>query len=1137
VGAVQEGILAMSWSPDQELVIFATGNDTVLAMSKDWEMLFENPIDLIPPKQQKAGTTTKAVQQPITKQPTKICWRADGKFFVVISTDASDGKQWIRIWERSGGLFARNETTVTGLLSSVHWRPDGSIIAVPQYLANKNETNIAFFEKNGLQHYEFLLEKGGASQVRSLQWNADSDVLAVHFVPHSQTQIEVVQLWYRGNYHWYLKQELRFDAQSAPTFVTWDNNISLRLHVMCNNGTYQCYDFCWDHTISSGNDKSNPCTCVVIDTKKLLFTPFRYAVVPPPMSAASLDCSKAVSNISFSPSKNLLVQYSDGSIEFLGMTTDPKPPKFGLPPKLISVLDFGDHKLANLRLVTFVNDNTIYAAEASEVAQGDNLVIIKIADFAKITEVTRYPYPQKILRIAVNSFTGHVFVQTQGGALYIQSADKEPQENAESFDHPCPVFAPCHMADEEVVVGLTSRGVLYLNSNVASSNCSSFALHDQFLLFTTFSNQLRVVPLSIPVHEALDLASASPSSKNDDSYRELERGSKLVCAVPSDIRVVLQMPRGNLEGIYPRAIVLAYIRKLLNEQNYREAVVISRKYKIDMNLIFDHNPQLFLNNTEDFVRKVNDTDLINLFLAALGNSDITETRYPGYFTSEEKLESSKTNRKDLIANKINSVCDTMRESLKKVDEKKFIPSIIMTFAKHDPPMLEEALTLVRTLGSASEQALTYLIFLADVNKLYDIALGMYDFDLVLMVAQKSQKDPREYLPFIANLQKLEKYYQRYSIDIHLERYESALKNLALAGPQYIEECLKLIKQRSLYTLGIQLFKDDKERLKAVFSLYADHLMANKNYKQAAVAYLQAEQLTQALEAYKFAGEYKYAFALAKQLKYSKEQTKALAKQMLEILDSMNKTKKKAIVLRDYLEDDEEAILTLLRGDLWDDVLRFAALSDRLDLIQTHIKPHAYDGYRDRLNDLQESERKIQKYVKRLQELRQEKQRILREMEDEENQRPDDTFSDTMSLQSQSTSYSGVSVFSKASVKTNMSRRHIPRNQKRKYKLKKGSPYEEQNIVSRIESLLPSVKVQTQIGQLLQALIYFGYYYEAKEVQNQLKSVIQVSLANAAEIELPFTPLTVEGDPEPVTIYPKKVSEVIGTVNWKLTILE
>ena len=40
---------------------------------------------------------------------------------------------------------------------------------------------------------------------------------------------------------------------------------------------------------------------------------------------------------------------------------------------------------------------------------------------------------------------------------------------------------------------------------------------------------------------------------------------------------------------------------------------------------------------------------------------------------------------------------------------------------------------------SAEEVLKYLLFLVDVNEMYDIALGTYDFDLVLMVAEKSQK--------------------------------------------------------------------------------------------------------------------------------------------------------------------------------------------------------------------------------------------------------------------------------------------------------------------------------------------------------------------------------------------------------------
>jgi elongator complex protein 1 len=38
-----------------------------------------------------------------------------------------------------------------------------------------------------------------------------------------------------------------------------------------------------------------------------------------------------------------------------------------------------------------------------------------------------------------------------------------------------------------------------------------------------------------------------------------------------------------------------------------------------------------------------------------------------------------------------------------------------------------------------EDAIKYIIFLSDVDRLYDVALGMYDFQLVLMIAQYSQK--------------------------------------------------------------------------------------------------------------------------------------------------------------------------------------------------------------------------------------------------------------------------------------------------------------------------------------------------------------------------------------------------------------
>ena len=81
----------------------------------------------------------------------------------------------------------------------------------------------------------------------------------------------------------------------------------------------------------------------------------------------------------------------------------------------------------------------------------------------------------------------------------------------------------------------------------------------------------------------------------------------------------------------------------------------------------------------------------------------------------------------------------------------------------------------------AEDALKYTLFLVDVNQLYDVALGMYDFSLVLLVAEKSQKDPKEYLPFLNKLRKLPLHYQRYRIDRHLRRFDKALPHISKCG--------------------------------------------------------------------------------------------------------------------------------------------------------------------------------------------------------------------------------------------------------------------------------------------------------------------------------------------------------------------
>lgn len=47
-----------------------------------------------------------------------------------------------------------------------------------------------------------------------------------------------------------------------------------------------------------------------------------------------------------------------------------------------------------------------------------------------------------------------------------------------------------------MVLGLSDRGQLYAYDYLVSAECSSFAVHDSFVLFTTFSHLLKIVPLA-----------------------------------------------------------------------------------------------------------------------------------------------------------------------------------------------------------------------------------------------------------------------------------------------------------------------------------------------------------------------------------------------------------------------------------------------------------------------------------------------------------------------------------------------------------------------------------------------------------------------------------------------------------------
>jgi elongator complex protein 1 len=88
-------------------------------------------------------------------------------------------------------------------------------------------------------------------------------------------------------------------------------------------------------------------------------------------------------------------------------------------------------------------------------------------------------------------------------------------------------------------------------------------------------------------------------------------------AVPTNMSLILQMPRGNLETIYPRAMVVAGIRELIDAKNYGTAFAYCRTQRVDMNILYDHQPAQFLSNVDLFLGQLKDVTYIDLFLSSL----------------------------------------------------------------------------------------------------------------------------------------------------------------------------------------------------------------------------------------------------------------------------------------------------------------------------------------------------------------------------------------------------------------------------------------------------------------------------------------------------------------------------------------
>ncbi len=80
-----------------------------------------------------------------------------------------------------------------------------------------------------------------------------------------------VQFWYSSNYHWFLKQELKFTEDSVSD-LCWDGESSVKFHILTKGGRYMSYHFAWEIFQSLGHHVNNDVSVVMVDGGNVLLS-------------------------------------------------------------------------------------------------------------------------------------------------------------------------------------------------------------------------------------------------------------------------------------------------------------------------------------------------------------------------------------------------------------------------------------------------------------------------------------------------------------------------------------------------------------------------------------------------------------------------------------------------------------------------------------------------------------------------------------------------------------------------------------------------------------------------------------------------------------------------------------------------
>jgi len=553
-----------------------------------------------------------------------------------------------------------------------------------------------------------------------------------------------------------------------------------------------------------------------------------------------------------------------------------------------------------------------------------------------------------------------------------------------------------------------------------------------------------------------------------------------------------------------------------------------------MNILYDHRPEQFLESVDLFLEKVKDAANIDLFLAALKEEDVTQTMYRDTSKSAS-IQAPVEPKTPSQASKVNTICDAVLKSLR-TRKNANLQNIITAHVCKYPPALDDGLTVVAELmqedETLAERAVEHICFLADVNKLFDHALGLYNLELTLLVAQQSQRDPREYLPFIQELHKMEPLQRMYTIDDKLGRKEKALAHLKAIGD--FEVAKNYVVKHNLYQHALGLWRREEDAHRALTDVYAAHLKATSKFREAGLAYESLGNFADATDCYLKAGascwrECLYAASQIQQPDSAESEAKFqdIASTLADALREAKDHASAATIHLDYLGSVPSAITSLCKGYLFADALRLVALHKRPDLLESHVDAGLAEAFSGSTEFLADCREQLKAQVPRIAELRRKaREDPLAFYEGENpfgnNKLGGEDIPDDISVAASSRVSTSASLFTRytgkagsvGTVGSNVSRatsKNRKREEKKRARGRKGTVYEEEYLVNSVRRLIERVEgTKGEVERLVFGLVRRGMSERARAVEELMGVVVEGCKKAVLEV-WPTTPAGGQGE--------------------------